>query len=82
MSNPDHPQVRYVLHPGYVPSANDGQEHFISAPQLARLYGLDIRAQSVVFGNRLAHRDMPGDIHLHPRFDGDYRLPASDCDNL
>ena len=81
MSNPDHPQVRYVLHPGHVISANDGQEHFIDGPQLARLYGLNIRAQNVVLGNRLAHRDMPGDIHLYPRVNGDYRLPARDSTN-
>jgi hypothetical protein len=79
MSNSDHLQVRYVLHPGHVISANDGQMHFIGGHRLARLYGLDIRSQIVELGDRRRRRDLPGDVHLYPRFDGNYRLPASDC---
>ena len=77
MSNSDHLQVRYVLHPGHVISANDGQEHFISGHRLIQLYGLNIRTQKVVYGYSPFHQDLPGDIHLHPRFEGDYRLPAT-----
>ena len=67
-------RVRYVLHPGRVTSAADGQEHFVGGPQLAALYGVDIR--DVVFGDRPGYRERPGDVHLHPRWDGDYSLPS------
>ena len=71
------PRVRYVLHPGYVTSATDGQEHFIGGPRLAALYGVGIRdIRAVVFGDMPGYREQPGDVHLHPRFDGDYILPA------
>lgn len=71
------PRVRYVLHPGYVTSAADGQEHFIGGPRLAALYGVDIRDRwSVVFGDEPSYREQPGDVHLHPRYDGNYTLPS------
>jgi hypothetical protein len=66
---------RYVLRPGYVTSANDGQEHFISSPKLARLYGVDLRSPNVVVDLDHGFRHRPGDICLGPRLDGDYRLP-------
>lgn len=69
------PCVRYVLHPGYVTSASDGQQHFIGGPRLALLYGLEIRDRlRVVFGDRAGYLELPGDVHLHPRNDGDYNL--------
>ena len=67
--------MRYVLHPGYVISRNDGGRHFVDAPRLARLYGIDIRDSAVVFGDMPDFREQPGDVHLRPRRDGDYRLP-------
>ena len=74
---PQLPRVRYVLHPGYVISANDGQEHFISGPRLAALYGLNIGDRKVVvFGDMPTYRELPGDVHLHPRYDGNDSLPG------
>jgi hypothetical protein len=70
------PQVRYVLCPGYVTSANDGQEHFISSPKLARLYGVDLRSPNVVVDLDHGFRHRPGDICLGPRLDGNYSLPT------
>ena len=71
------PRVRYVLHPGYVTSATDGQEHFIGGPRLAALYGVNIRdREAVVFGDVPEFLEQPGDVHLHPRYDGHYSLPA------
>lgn len=32
--------IRFALHPDYVHSVNDGDWHFISAQQLAHLYGV------------------------------------------
>jgi len=73
MSNPDRPQVRYVLHPGYVTSRNDGQRHYIGITQLARLYGLDIRAPNVVIDDgRPGLSALPDDVHLYPRYNGNY----------
>ena len=71
------PQVRYVLHPGPVCRTNGQDTHFIGALQLARLYGLSLRSPSVVInsGSRIFH-PCPGDIDLHPRFDGNYTLPG------
>ena len=81
MTDVTNPPVRYVIHPGYLISASDGQEHFVGGPRLTRLYGLDISSRYVVFGDRPGHRDLPGDIHLYPRFDGDYSLPAPENTN-
>ncbi len=76
------PRVRYVLHPGYVTSATDGQEHFIGGPRLAALYGVNIRdSETVVFGDEPGYREQPGDVHLHPRYDGHYSLPAGPNSN-
>ncbi len=75
MSNPDRTQVRYVLHPGYVTSRNDGQRHYVGIAQLAKLYGLDIRAPNVAIAYGLRSLDdLPDDVHLYPRYNGDYRL--------
>ena len=76
------PPVRYVLHPGYVTSASDGQEHFIDGPRLARLHGLNILNRNVVFGDKPGLRDLPGDIHLRPRFDGDYSVFTPEAPNV
>jgi hypothetical protein len=65
--------ARYVLHPGYMRSKHDGDEHFIGGPRLARLYSVDIR--DCVYGDVRTYAPREGDIHLCPRFDGDYRLP-------
>lgn len=71
------PGVRYVLHPGYVTSAADGQMHFVGGQRLAALYGVDIRDRwSVVYGDEPGYRELPGDVHLHPRHDGNYSLPS------
>ena len=66
---------RYVLHPGYVVSKYDGQKHFISAMHLSSLYGISLR-ECVIAGRRdFIGKD--GDIHLHPRADGNYALPTT-----
>ena len=70
-------QIRYVLCPGPVCRTNGQDTHFIGALQLARLYGLSPRSSNVVInsGTRSFH-PCPGDIDLHPRFDGNYTLPV------
>lgn len=68
--------MRYVLHPGWVRSPNDGDRQFIGGPRLCRLYGLDIRSENVVFGDVPTYEPMPGDIHLRPSSSGNYTLPT------
>lgn len=76
--------VRYLLCPGPVRSRSDGQVHHVSAPELARLYGVAM-ADCVALPGRpgdrplrdtLLARAARGElVYLHPRYDGDYRLP-------
>jgi hypothetical protein len=73
MTNDDK-ALRYVLHPGYVISKYDGQEHFVGGPTLAQLYGVNIH--DCVFGDIPSYREQENDVHLRPRCDGDYRLPV------
>jgi hypothetical protein len=69
--------VRYVLHPGYVVSANDGDNHYVGYGALIRLYGLNHCENQVVFSRDRSCLDQPGDVHLYPRYDGDYSLPSA-----
>lgn len=71
---------RYVLHAGWVRSANDGQDHYISALALARLYGVPLNqcvcaptARHEFFG----WQEPPGAIHLRPSPSGNYTLPTT-----
>lgn len=75
---------RYVLHPGYVRSKNDGQLHYVGAAQLADLYSVSLR-ECITYPQdggtegairRRLWRDPVGAIHLRPKFDGDYTLPG------
>ena len=71
--------VKYVIFPGPVTSKTDGDRHYITAPQLARLYGVDIKLCRVVHrqSQTMPHGcDMcPGELALHPKYNGDYTLP-------
>jgi hypothetical protein len=62
--------IRYVLHPGYVISKTDGDDHYIDGPTLARLYQVDFRL--CVIANKPGFRSMHEDINLYPRHDGEY----------
>lgn len=73
-----------MLHPGYVHSAHDRDQHWITGPMLARLYR--IRYEDCYDLDRIEHRrlqthrrlqvmDDPALIHLRPREDGNYELP-------
>lgn len=58
----------FLLHPGEVISERDGQAHYVSCPELARLYCLP-RGRWIAYDDRM--RDQPG-IHLWPSESGDY----------
>lgn len=69
--------ARFAVHPGYVKSQSDGQRHFISGPQLARLYQLP-PGSWVTWDDRKwsrEHYDHSAYVHLYPRDDGQYRCP-------
>ncbi len=66
---------KYVLHPGNITRNSDGQSHYVSAANLADLYGVAMRDCIVDLGDG-SHCVMtvPGATHLYPRADGDYSL--------
>lgn len=74
--------TRYILHPGKVRSSTDGQTHYLSAISLQLLYGIDLSTPVTFFtptGEAPAgFVSEPGDVHLYPRSDGDYRLPDAE----
>jgi hypothetical protein len=79
--------ARYLLCPGPVRSRTEGQSRYVPAMTLARIYGVQLSDCIILPGTRT-----PGDralrsawlaraaageiVALHPRDDGDYRLPA------
>ena len=66
---------RYVMHSGHIRSENDGDLHFISASRLCQLYGLSHKQRhNVIYYHEKCYKRRPGDIHLHPKNDGDYSL--------
>ena len=70
--------VCYALCPGYITSKNDGDLHYISAMQLAELYGVNIRKCIVVDFDRpetYMGRDLSKYIKLRPKYYGNYNLP-------
>ena len=64
---------RIFLYPGYIRSKNDGDTHFISARQLARLYNVD-NSKCIVIDHDSFPRweEKEGDIHLYPKYSGNY----------
>lgn len=72
---------KYMIHPQFVISKTDGDEHFISARDLMRLYRVSA-LESVVCKNcqRQKHGSCPYAwispeyVHLFPRRDGNYEL--------
>lgn len=66
---------KYSLHPGWITSKTDGQQHFIRADQLVRLYGVK-REECFVWNEYGSNQEKAGTIALHPRYDGNYSLPT------
>jgi hypothetical protein len=67
----------YVLCPGWITSINDMDTHYISAPKLARLYGLRFSGCLVLTKtNYRSFLDVGKYIFLHPKKDGDYTIRA------
>lgn len=68
---------RFILHPGTVVSQRGGDRHYISSARLVELYRVPRRAYWVVESEPRALPYHAGDVHLHPRYDGDYNLAAA-----
>jgi hypothetical protein len=66
--------MRYVLHPGFVVSKTDGDQHYIGIGKLLELYMVPRTAIWVNAKEPGYHLDEPGDIHCRPLYDGDYPL--------
>lgn len=79
--------ARYLLCPGFVTSRTDGDWHYVDARQLSVLYGVPMAdCVALPYLSPLNHgphvallgRVRRGElIALHPRADGDYRLPEA-----
>jgi hypothetical protein len=68
-------RIEYLIAPGRMESQNDGDVHYISAPVLARLYGLRQGQWRIYDPVTDRHSDLPV---LGPRFDGNYALDGTD----
>ena len=66
----------YILHPGYVTSKNDGDEHYVGPCQLMELYRVEPR-ECIVYADKGYHVSAPGDVHLYPRYDGNYSIDSA-----
>ena len=76
---------KYVICPGFVTSKTDGQRHYVGPYELMRLYGVDPKDCDIYEptpwwpGSVSVWRpdeEHKGLIRLHPRYDGDYKLPS------
>lgn len=66
---------RYILRPGWIFSRNDGDRHYISAPQLAQLYGVSMQ-ECFIARDETSLTDTAL-IALEPRYDGNYEIPTT-----
>lgn len=72
----DKPNVpKYILMPGYIISKHDGQEHYIKANDLARLYGVSMSECVIAPSKQEGWKPGMNMILLRPRSDGDYKIP-------
>lgn len=72
---------RYMLHPGWICSKNDGDWHFIGVGQLVQAYRINIK-ECLVCASCQGREALPctneGNlINLFPRYDGDYESHRS-----
>ena len=69
--------VRYLVFPGWVRSATDGEHHFVNGYRLAVLYQVSGRECHFVHDARdLLGVDQGLYVHLHPDPTGRYRTPT------
>lgn len=66
-------EIKYIIHPGDV-RASDGDEHYIGALVLMRLYGVS-RRECIIDNGIVPGSWRRSMTHLYPRPSGDYELP-------
>jgi hypothetical protein len=73
----DHSKIKYILNPGWVTSKNDGQQHFITAGYLVRLY--KVNPDECFYPTQMANWKaiFPNAIVLGPKHSGNYSLPTA-----
>jgi len=67
--------IMYALHPGWIVSMNDGDDHYISVPQLAKLYSLAPNEYIVWDTENDRTLDPEEYVHLFPSYQGRYGRP-------
>ncbi len=67
---------KYLVVPGKVRSQTDGDRHWVGFGELVQLYGVDPKECIAHNPERSGDDYDPDLIVLHPREDGDYRLPV------
>ena len=66
---------KYLVYGGWVTSINDGDSHYVSAKQVADLYGVPYNMCKFVDNNdRIRLSSVDDYIVLRPRYDGIYIL--------
>lgn len=64
--------MRYIIFPNYIISREDCQKHYIGYQKLIKLYG--VPPYKCVNGKKPGYHEQDGDIHLHPKYDGNYNI--------
>lgn len=66
---------KYILHPGFVSSKNDGDLHYVNCHELSKCYKVNIKECFLDLGeNSMKGIDQSKFINLYPREDGNYTL--------
>ena len=71
-------EVKYLVLDGFVTSATDGQRHYVSAARLMGLYNVSPDECLVWNSLKMQGYDrkwLDSLARLHPKSDGDYRIP-------
>ena len=75
MSEREPTRKKYVVHPGWITSKNDGDRHFVSSNALVRLYGVNPSECMIKYPTSAPAPE--GMIHLYPDYSGEYLVPGS-----
>jgi hypothetical protein len=66
--------MKYALHPGWITSKTDGDQHYIGVGQLIELY--ELRHDEYIVWNDSSGYKHEDYIHLYPSYHGNYGRPT------
>jgi hypothetical protein len=66
---------KYAIHPGWIRSKSDGDEHYVGIAQLASLYELSPSEYVVWTDHDNRGRTWRDYVHLYPSYEGNYGRP-------